>query len=247
MQTQRVALQPAHVLHQRDYRDSSRIVELFCPDHGRLSVVARGVRGARKSAAGRAALLQAFRPLLVSFSGRAEMKTLTAVEAGGPVVTLRGDRLYSALYLNELLVRLLHRHDPHPELYALYIDSLQQLADTEVLDLVLRSFEYQLLEALGYGFDLASDGMIGEPLREDGWYNFHAEHGLVEQRFAQSGVPAFSGADLLALQRQEFSPAVRDTAKRLMREALSGHLGERPLHSRSLFQNALRRSGATPS
>jgi DNA repair protein RecO (recombination protein O) len=115
----RVNLQPAYILHSRPYRDSSVILEVFTPEHGRISALARGAR--RKSRGGSAAaLLQLFTPLLLSFSGRGELKTLTAREAAGTAVSLRGDRLYSGLYVNELLVRLLHRYDPHPQLFVAY-------------------------------------------------------------------------------------------------------------------------------
>ena len=111
-----------------------------------------------------------------------------------------------------------------------------ELVNAEDIELVLRGFEYQLLEELGYGFDLGSDGMVGEPLRDDSWYNYHQEYGLVEQGRQRGSGPAYKGADLLALREGEFSPTVRQTAKQLMRQVLSGHLGDAPLRSRSLFR-----------
>ncbi len=234
----RVSLQRAHVLHGRDYRDSSRILEVFTPDYGRLSVLAKGVRGGRKSAAARAAQLQPMRPLLLSFSGKADLKTLTAVESDGPLRALPGERLYSGLYMNELLVRLLHRFDPHPVLYQQYHAALErlELVDANDIELVLRGFEYQLLEEIGYGFDLGSDGVLGEPLQDGSWYNYHQEHGMVNQGRQRGSGQAYLGADLLALQQGEFTPRVRQAAKQLMREVLAGHLGETPLRSRSLFR-----------
>jgi DNA repair protein RecO (recombination protein O) len=244
----RVNLQRAHVLHGRDYRDSSRILEIFTPEYGRLSVLVRGVRGARKSAAARSAQLQPFRPLLLSFSGKADLKTLTAVEPDGALRALPGERLYSGLYMNELLVRLLHRFDPHPALYRQYHEALErlELVATPDIELVLRGFEYQLLEELGYGFDLGSDGMVGEPLRDDTWYNYHQEYGLVEQGRQRGAGAAYLGADLLALRQGEFTTRVRQAAKQLMREVLSGHLGETPLRSRSLFRRHQVDGGASP-
>ena len=115
----RVALQPAYVLHSRPYRDSSALVEMFTAEHGRLSLVARGARN-RGRKGSLSSLLQPFIPLLISFSGRAELKTLGKLEAAGGGRTLRGERLYSGLYMNELLVRLLHRQDAHPRLFAAY-------------------------------------------------------------------------------------------------------------------------------
>ena len=122
----RVNLQPAYVLHSRPYRDSSALLEVLTPEHGRISLVARGVRNRSRRGSG-AAQLQPFVPLLLSFTGRGELKTLTAKETVGAAISLRGERMFSGLYINELLVRLLHRHDPHPQLFALYGQTLEAL------------------------------------------------------------------------------------------------------------------------
>ena len=232
----RVNLQPAYILHSRPYRDSSLILEVFCAEHGRLSLVGKGAR--RRSKGGsNAALLQPFVPLLLSFSGRSEMKTLTQVEAAGAALKLRGDRLFSAMYLNELLMRLLHRHDPHPSLFASYGNALGQLTEAGSVEAVLRRFELGLLDELGYSFSLQDDGLSGEGLDAAGWYHYHPDHGLVAGRAASDPVrPAYSGKDLLALARGEFDGSARGTARRLLRQALAVHLGDAPLKSRDLFR-----------
>ena len=176
----RVRLQPGFILHSRAYRDTSSILEVFTPEYGRVSIVARGNR--RKSRGGASgALLQLFQPLLLSFSGRGELKTLTDRETAGPAYGLRGERLFSGLYINELLVRLLHRYDAHPGLFVAYGNALLNLAGHELIELVLRRFEMQLLDELGYSFDLRVDGETGEAVREDAWYHYHGDHGLVER------------------------------------------------------------------
>lgn len=235
----RVSLQQAYVLHTRAYRDSSLLVELFSREHGRVSMVAKGVKGGarRKSgSAGQAALLQPFVPLWCSWSGRSGLKTSTGCEPRGPATALVGRRLYCGLYINELLSRLLHHYDAHEALYDLYEDSLQRLAQEPELDILLRRFEFRLLEELGYGFELTLEGLNGVPVTETGWYVFHQEHGLmaVDAR-PGADMPSFSGADLLAISRGEFCAGVRKTAKRLMRQALAAHLGDKPLKSRELF------------
>ena len=236
----RVDLQPAYVLHGRPYRDTSLLLEAFTAEHGRISLVARGAR--RRSRGGSSgALLQPFIPLLLSFSGRAELKTLTATEAAAPAVPLGGDRLFSALYLNELLSRLLHRNDPHPELFAAYGEALQALAAAGQLEAVLRRFEFRLLDELGYHLDCAVDGHSGEAVREECWYTYHADHGLVVRSGAGNpSQPAFSGADLLLIAAGQYEGEARHAARRLMRQVLAVHLGSAPLKSRELF----RRSGA---
>ena len=118
------------MLHQRPYRDTSLIVELFARDHGRLSVFARGARGPRS----RFAALQPFRPLLLSWSGRGEAPTLSGAEDDGPPASMPAPRILSGFYLNELLLRLTVPHDPHPELYAHYEATLEQLRAGEPLE-----------------------------------------------------------------------------------------------------------------
>ncbi len=229
----RVQLQPAFILHQRPYRDTSLLLEVFSAEQGRLSLVAKGVRR-RARGGSSSALLQPFIPLLLSFSGRQELKTLTQVEVAGSATRLRGEALYSAMYLNELLMRLLHRHDPHPALFAAYASALAELAEGVVLDRVLRAFELGLLDELGYSFSLDADGRDGSPLREDAWYLFDPDLGLVT---APAGAaPVYPGVDLLAIGRGEFGGPAGRTAKRLLRQALAVHLGPEPLKSRELFR-----------
>ena len=164
-------------------------------------------------------------------------------EAAGQAQVLQGDRLFSGMYLNELLVRLLHRHDPHPTLFAAYSAALQSLVAEADVEVSLRRFELRLLEELGYSFDLAAEGDTGEAVQEDRWYQYHSHCGLVAgDGIAEPSTPAFSGSDLLRMARGQFGGEVRQTAKRLLRLALSEHLGGAPLRSRELFSH-----GASPS
>jgi DNA repair protein RecO (recombination protein O) len=166
------------------------------------------------------------------------LKTLTGRESAGATVALRGERLYSGLYVNELLVRLLHRHDPHPRLFAAYGQALAALGDVAVpLDGTLRRFELTLLDELGYRLqlDIASDGG-----RSVSHYRFDSELGLVGCSGADSSSTDRYPVDhLVAMSRGEFDGAARQSAKRLLRQALAVHLGDRPLHSRALFQQAV--------
>ena len=161
----RQLLQRAYVLHHHPYRDSSALVEIFSEHHGRVGLVARGVRGRRNP---RQALLQPFTPLLLSWSGRGELMTLVDVEAEAPNAMLQGMVLMSGFYVNELLLRLLRRHDPHPQLFLYYDQLLQRLARLEgdnppELAIALRLFEKVLLDEIGYGLVLACDGLGGAP------------------------------------------------------------------------------------
>ncbi|MCK5453565.1 MAG: DNA repair protein RecO, partial [Calditrichia bacterium] len=142
----KVLLQSAYVLQVRPYRDTSALVEIFTPDHGRISLVARGVRSGNSKIRG---LLQPFRKLLVSWSGDKELKSLISVEEDGEVIGVKAGALVSALYVNELLVRLLHRHEEHESLFDLYRNTLRTLEGTDNISKALRLFEKSLLQELG--------------------------------------------------------------------------------------------------
>src|SRR5262245_61069499 len=122
-----VHLQPVYVLHHRPYRDTSRILELFSRDHGRVSVFARGARGGSGKSASLMSMLQPFNRLLASWSGRGEAGQLTAVEFDGTYSALAPDRLISGYYVNELLLKLFARHDGHADVFALYAATLDAL------------------------------------------------------------------------------------------------------------------------
>jgi len=216
------------------------LLEVLTAEYGRLSLVARGARRKARGGSSGSALLQPFIPLLLSFSGRAELKSLTAKEAAGKLHELRGERLFSAMYVNELLVRLLHRHDPHPQLFAAYTEALQALAREDVVDTTLRHFEFKLLDELGYSFDLALDADSGERVQAHLWYHYIPDLGLVAKADATDpSRSAYAGADLIIMAGGQFGGSVRVTAKRLLRQALAGHLGDAPLRSRELFRTRI--------
>lgn len=231
----RVELHPAFILHQRSYRESSALLEVFSSLHGRVGVVARGTRGRGARWAG---LVEAFRPLLLAWSGRGELGTLTGAEPDGAPLRLAGRPLLSGFYVNELLLRLLHRHDPHPELFAAYGATVRALSEAASEEPVLRIFEKRLLESVGYGLVLTADAEQGMPLQPDVDYYYQPDRGPCRNRPSEQPVIEVRGRTLLALAEECLPDA--DTlreAKQLMRFVLSGHLGGRPLASRALFEN----------
>lgn len=227
-------LQPAYLLHARDYRDSSLLLELFTPAHGRIAAVARGVKTARRSGGLQRALLQPFQPLWIAVQGRTELKNLRSSEARDLPLALRGRALFSGMYVNELLCRVLQHADPHPELFADYERAVQSLTTTTQLDIVLRIFELQLLAALGYGIDLQFDAESGGVLDPDAHYRFDVQRGLLR---AYGGTPqtVFIGRDILDFNAGRYTLEARRALKLLCRLALRPHLGEQPLRSRLLF------------
>jgi len=238
--TVRIQLAPGYVLHQRPYRESSALLEVFTESHGRIGLVARGIRSPKSRQRGE---LQLFRPLRLSWNARGELGTLTAVEADAPGERLRGAALYSAFYLNELLVRLLVRNDPHPGLYAHYQTSLESLMKEGDIEPLLRIFEKSLLQEIGYGLLLDSEVESGEPVQPDSYYDYHLESGPVLVARQDTRAFVFKGSSLLALQHGQLTgtDVLRD-AKRLMRSALNLYLGNKPLKSRELFRKTSKES-----
>jgi DNA repair protein RecO (recombination protein O) len=230
----RVELEPAFVLHNRAYRETSLIVEVFGRDTGRLGLVAKGARRPKSAQRG---MLQPFRPLLLSWSGRGDLGLLTGAEPDGYARLLSGKALFSGLYMNELLMRLMHRHDPHRELFYHYGAAIEALGLGQRSDCVLRIFEKQVLESIGYGLVLDHDIDSGEPIQKDHVYRYQTDRGPSSADTGDSdGVPV-GGETLLSLARENLeTEPVLDEAKRLMRVVLRRYLGDKPLATRSLFR-----------
>lgn len=234
MQTE---LHNAFLLHQRSYRESSLLLELFSAEHGRIGAVAKG---ATRRAATTGAVLQPFRPLLMAWtSRRSELVTLTHCEAAGHVLLGAGKTTLCGFYLNELVLQALPRNDPHPGIYADYHRALQALArSADAVEDTLRIFEKHLLEAMGYGLILDHDVRTRTPIVHDGSYLYLPGQGptIADDADSHPGAVTLSGATLLALQQECFVNAAQlSDAKRLMRALLRAHLGDRPLHSRAWF------------
>ncbi|MGN8261497.1 DNA repair protein RecO [Pseudomonas sp. SMSB3] len=219
--------QPAYVLHSRAYKETSALVDFFTPQ-GRVRAVLRRARGKGGS------LVRPFVPLEVELHGKGELKNVRRLDTVGIAAWLIGDALFSGLYLNELLMRLLPGEAPQPELFEHYALTLQALAAGRPLEPLLRAFEWRLLQDLGYTFSLTLD-VNDEPIAADGLYRLQVDAGLERVHLLQPGL--FNGTELLALAEANWeAPGTLLAAKRLMRQALAVHLGPRPLVSRELFR-----------
>jgi DNA repair protein RecO (recombination protein O) len=244
----RVSLEPAWILHHYPYRDSSLLLEVFSRNHGRIGLIARGARSAKGRWQNQ---LQMLRPLLLSWSMRGELGTLTGVDSRGAMEVFPGRQVLCACYLHELLLRLLTRHDPHPELFAAYEESVLMLAADE--EQALRLFEKRLLQALGYGLLLDHEYDSGAAVVADGHYEYRMEKGPVRcQRAGDNGV-FLRGSSLLALHHDNLQePQACREVKSLMRAALALYLGARPLRTREVLRqlssfSAAGRSGTVPA
>jgi DNA repair protein RecO (recombination protein O) len=233
----RVWLAPVYVLHQHAYRDTSRIVEVFTHEQGRLTLFARGANGTKSSLK---AVLRPFQRLLASWSGKGEACQLVSAEVDGAATVLPNHRLMSGFYLNELILKLTERCDPHPEVFAAYSACIEALCSGADEEENLRRFEKRLLDNLGYGLELSRTA-DGDPIAVDGYYKFQAQRG--PQPCVADAPGAVYGRSLADLEAEAFADArsLKD-AKRVLRAALDACLDGRALKSREVMLAMRRRA-----
>jgi len=195
----RIDNEPAFVLHAYPYKETSLVVDAFTASHGRVALVARGAKRPKSALRG---LLQAFQPLLLSWSGQGEVKTLMHAESQGGLPLLGGEALLCGFYVNELLLKLLLRDDPHPQLFTAYREALHALATQTELAPTLRRFELRLLAELGYGLQLEREADTGEPLRAEARYYYVFDRGPQRSPASPAQAEEVSRATLLALARK---------------------------------------------
>lgn len=233
----KVDLQPCFILHAKPYRDTSSLVEIFSHDHGRQSLIARGVRATKSKLQG---VLQPFVPLLISWSGRTELHTLTHAEQTGRAYHLKADNLMIGFYLNELLIQFMHRDDPHGKVFLRYQQTLSALDSKEGAEPLLRLFEKDLLEQTGYGLILDCDVENGAVIDANKLYNYYPDRGPVESSKTDDNLLQLHGKTLLALASDNLADnSILPEAKRLMRYLISWHMGGKPLKTRELFKQQL--------
>ena len=224
--------QRGFVLHRRAYSETSLLVDVFTEDTGRLSLLAKGAR-ARRSAW--KSVLQPFTPLLLRWSGKSGLKILTKAEPAAITLPLQQIALYSGFYINELICRVLEQETAQPQLFQDYLRCLAELAGTPLaVEPVLRRFEFQLLQSLGYGVDFLHCAGSGQPIDENMTYRYREEQGFMASLIKDN--LTFYGRDLLAFEQRRFDDStVLQAAKRFTRLALKPYLGSKPLKSRELF------------
>ena len=240
----RISDEPAFVLHRYDWSESSLILEVFTRHHGRVALVAKGAK--RPSSNFRPVLLP-LQPLHVAFGGDAEIRTLKGAEWGGGQVMPTGDALLSGYYLNELLLRLLARDDPHPQLFDTYAAAVSVLASEhgEALEPALRAFELLLLREIGLLPSLDMQTLSLGPLEPEARYSLLPEAGLVASR-EEEARSSLSGAQWLDLQRAlddsgPFNATLQQAAhtmaelKPQLRSLLHYHCGVSTLRTRQLM------------
>ena len=235
----RVSEQLAYVLHHYSYRETSLLLEIFARDYGRLGILAKGARRARPRAR---MPLEPFQRLLMGWSGKGDLPVLTGVDLDGDPIFLSGEALYCGFYMNELLFRLLHRHDPHEALFAAYQSSLQALQGGDIAEATLRIFEKRLLQEVGYGLVLDTEINSDVPIEPGRMYEYLPLHGPVRapdrKEITTEKSVSISGNSLIVLARETLTEqrALREIIS-FMRVVLGLSLGSMPLNSRKLFHD----------
>lgn len=232
-----LSLTPAFVLHRKPFSDNSFIIDFFTLHHGRMTCIAKGVKQGKSK---KAAILQSFIPLMISFSGRGEVKTLRECESVENPLKLEDVGLYSAYYVNELLLKFLHKNETHETVFASYAQLLKQLdKNISTTEPLLRQFEINLLSELGYGLQLSCTADSISPIEADKNYIYEPEQGAIEISSISAqvnGKPVISGKTLLAMQQAEFTEQhVVAECKKLMRYLIQHLLGGYNFKSREFF------------
>ena len=236
-----IELQPAYLLHSRPYRDSSLLLDFLTPEFGRVSAISRGIRSGKNR---NKALIQVFTPVQISFSGKGELKTLRQIEPRGFYTSLSGNKLFSAMYVNEIVVRLFNSHESDPAFFAFYSETILRLGQCESnneIEPVLRIFEMGLLEALGYGIDFYTEARSHDAIEDSAQYYLQEDTGFIKmynaaENKATGSEKLFYGEDLLKIGDRDFSAEkTRRAAKHILRQLLGYYLGDRPITSRTLY------------
>lgn len=224
--------QPGFVLHSYPYKETSLIVDVFTRDYGRVALVAKG---AKRPHSKLRAVLQTFQPLSTAWSGKSELRTMIDAEWVGGMLPLERTSLLSGFYLNELLVKLLARDDPHPALFDRYVAALNELGHNEPAQIVLRKFEMALLKATGVAAQLSVDTSTRERVEPGLLYVVDPERGPRQAR-EDDVWPAVAGKTLLDIENEDYSDSTtQQQSKLLMRFLLAHHLGGAPLNTRQIL------------
>lgn len=233
----RIQNQSAWILHHRPFSNSSMILDIMTCEYGRISVIAKGSRSAKSKFRG---ILRPFMPLNISWLTRANLGTLIEAEVQGAPISLNGDALISGYYANELLLKLLHKDDPHNEIFLLYSETIKKLSLTNQLAPLLRQFEIKLLKLIGYALNLNEVSDTHKSLDPLSYYEYRPDMGPIEVE-NNKGPMTFLGSQLKSIQQQNFE--CEDTlmcANRLLRHVISYQLGGRKLMTRKVIEEMKR-------
>ena len=228
------SLQAGFLLHYQNYLESSLLIDVFTQMEGRHSLIARGVKQQKSPYLG---LLRPFVPLNITYSGSRSLKILTHVETGNTEFILPGINTYCGFYLNELIRHFIPVNEPYPDVFLNYLTCLQQLKANHNIEAALRTFEIQLIQALGYGLGLEFDFTTGRAIEEGLTYRYEIESGATVDSEGK-----IHGSTLIAMQQLNYIDQRQlNEAKWLMRQVIDFHLQGKVLKSRILISKLMQK------
>ena len=228
--------EPAYLIHQRPFSESSQIVNLFSRHYGRVDVIAKGSKRPKSKFK---SFLQPFMPILASWSGRSQLKTLRSIDLNiKQKITLPNKQLMSAFYLNELILSLLTTNDPYQELFDCYALTIDKLSDIDSSESVLRTFEINLLSQIGYAINFQTEAMSSVYIDDKQVYRFVVEEGFIRSNSTTLNRSLVKGSIIKAIERGDYSSSeVLKVAKRITRQSIKYHLSGKELNTRKVFRS----------
>ena len=233
---------PCYILHRRDYRESSLILEILSREHGRVSLIAKGAKRNKKQQGISYSLYQEY---LMSWVSKSELGTLIDVELATIMTSMSPKQMMTGFYINEIILRLLHKHESHPELFDSYNSTVRELSNNNTDQVLIRYFEKILLQSLGYGVIFDQDlNTRNDNVAEVNYY-YKLDFGPTSSSHdSATGIPV-SGSTLIGLNNETLTDTKnKNEAKRLLRSLLNQYLGEKPLESRKLYQEYIKNKQA---
>ena len=229
---------PCYILHRRDYSESSLILEILSREHGRVSLIAKGAKRNKKQQGISYSLYQEY---LMSWVSKSELGTLIDVELATIMTSMSPKQMMTGFYMNEIILRLLHKHESHPELFDSYNSTVRELSNDNTEQVLIRYFEKILLQSLGYGVIFDQDLNTGKDIVADVNYYYKLDFGPTSNKQdSGAGIPV-SGSTLIGLNNETLMDTKnKNEAKRLLRSLLNQYLGEKPLESRKLYQEYIK-------
>ncbi len=228
--------EPAYLIHQRPYSETSQIINLFSRHYGRVDAIAKGSKRPKSKFK---SFLQPFSPILVSWSGRSQLKTLRSVDINsGKQSNVSRKHLMSAFYLNELILSFLTTADPYPDLFDAYSLAINNLSNVDSGEIILREFEIQLLTEIGYAINFRTEAMSSKKIEPNLLYRFIAEEGFVSAVTASARDTLIKGSVIQSIDRRDFSqPETMRAAKTIIREAVKYHLSGKELNTKKVVKS----------
>lgn len=228
--------EPAYLIHQRPYSETSQIINLFSRHYGRVDAIAKGSKRPKSKFK---SFLQPFSPILVSWSGRSQLKTLRSVDISlGKQSNVSRKHLMSAFYLNELILSFLTTADPYPDLFDAYSLAINNLSNADSSEIILREFEIQLLTEIGYAINFQTEAMSSKKIEPNLSYRFIAEEGFVSSVTSSARDALIKGSVIQSIDRKDFSqPETMRAAKRIIRESVKYHLSGKELNTKKVVKS----------